>query len=532
MPEIKTRDYADRTVRSMNRVHNLSARMKSDMVRNREDQGDEKQYAVETTEHGAAEMLPRASEINIRRRIKVKGAETVESAAEDELVQDTLRTETKRSLVTRTRTGSVKQQISENHAKTGEGQVRIIQPRRARTAKTAAQQMAVKQTIIQKTRENTLLLRQKVAFGIRYVLRRIREAMKSLITALASGGAATVAAIIVICFIGIIVASPYGIFLSKDSDGETIPDVVQELSNDYYKGIEEIKRSIDYDDIEIRSNDGVYSLRWDEILSVFSVMLTTDTNNPVEVVTLDQIKKDLLKTLLMEMNSVGYSVETETYEEIEIVEDEYGNEVEEIVEKTKTTLILKLNHTSAEEEAARYAFTSNQMLFLNDLLSGKYSTLWAQLLGGYSGGLGIIPSEATWIGTGRYSWPLPVNGDITSGYGWRTDPFTGEQKFHGGIDIGVAAGTPIIAAEAGTVTVANGVDSWGGGYGFYVMIDHGEGDETLYAHCSSICVRYGQFVQKGEVIAYVGSTGNSTGNHLHFEIRVNDVKQNPLNSFR
>ena len=531
MPEIKTRDYAARTVRSMNRVRNLSARMKSDMVRSREDQTNEKQYAVDTTEYGAAEMLPRTSEINFRRRIKVKGTETVESAAEDELVQDTFRTETKRSLVTRTRAGSGKQQISENQVKVGEKQVRIIQPKRARTAKTVAQKMAVKQTIIQKTRENALLLRQKVVSGVSHVLRRIREAMKSLMTALASGGAATVAAIIVICFIGIIVTSPYGIFLSKDSEGETIPDVVQELSNDYYKGIEEIKRSIDYDDIEIRSNDGVYSLRWDEILSVFSVMLTTDTNNPVEAVTLDQVKKDLLKSLLLEMNSVGYSVETETYEETEIVEDEYGNEVEEIVEKTKTTLILKLNHTSAKEEAARYAFTVKQMSFLNDLLSGKYSTLWAQLLGGYSGGLGIIPTEATWIGTGRYSWPLPVNGEITSGYGWRTDPFTGEQKFHGGIDIGVAAGTPIIAADAGVVTVANGVDSWGGGYGFYVMIDHGRGDETLYAHCSSICVRYGQTVQKGEVIAYVGSTGNSTGNHLHFEIKISGQKQNPLNWF-
>ena len=171
------------------------------------------------------------------------------------------------------------------------------------------------------------------------------------------------------------------------------------------------------------------------------------------------------------------------------------------------------------------------MAFLDDLLSGRYSTLWAQLLGGYSGGLGIIPTAATWIGTGRYSWPLPVNGDITSGFGWRTDPFTGEQKFHGGIDIGVAAGTPITAADAGIVTVANGVDSWGGGYGFYVMVDHGGGDETLYAHCSSICVRYGQVVQKGEVIAYVGSTGNSTGNHLHFETRQDSDKINPLLMF-
>ena len=530
MPEIKTRDYVAKTLRSMNRVQNLTARMKSDMVRSREDQIDEKQYAVETTESGVAEMLPHVSKNGIIRRKRIDTPDPKISVSKSGHFETAVPGEKKKEQFIRTMARG-KQQIVTARVKESENQARIIQPRGRRTEQTAAQQTAIKQTIVQKMRENTLMLRQRVVTGIKHVLRRIREAMKSLITALASGGAATVAAIVVICFIGIIVASPYGIFLSKDSDGETIPAVVQQLSDDYYKGIEDIKRSIEYDDIEIRSNDGVYSLRWDEILSVFSVMLTTDTNNPVEVVTLDQTKKDLLKTLLLEMNSVGYSIETETYEEIETSEDKYGNEVEEIVEKTKTTLILKLTHRSADEEAARYSFTAKQLSFLNDLLSGKYSTLWAQLLGGYSSGIGIIPSDATWIGTGRYSWPLPVNGDITSGFGWRTDPFTGEQKFHGGIDIGVGAGTPIIAADAGTVTVANGVDSWGGGYGFYVMIDHGGGDETLYAHCSSICVRYGQTVQKGEVIAYVGSTGNSTGNHLHFEIRVNGNKKNPLNWF-
>jgi len=527
MPKIKTRDYVAKTLRSMNRVQNLSARMKSDMVRSRDDQIDEKQYVEDTAESGAAEMLPHVSRAGIIRRKRIDMPDPKMPVSKSGHFETATQEEKKKEQFIRSRAMG-RQQTTAARANGTENQARIIQPRSRRTERTAAQQTAIKRTIVQKTRENTLLLRQRLVSGIKNVLRRIREAMKSLITALASGSAATVAAIVIICFIGIIVASPYGIFLSKDSDGETIPNVVQELSDDYYKGIEDIKRSIEYDDIEIKSNDGVYSLRWDEILSVFSVMLTTDTNNPVEVVTLDQTKKDLLKTLLLEMNSVGYSVETETYEEIETSEDEYGNEVEEVVEKTKTTLILKLTHRSAEEEASRYSFTAKQMSFLNDLLSGKYSTLWAQLLGGYSSGIGIIPSDATRVGTGRYSWPLPVNGDITSGFGWRTDPFTGEQKFHGGIDIGVAAGTPIIAADSGVVTVANGVDSWGGGYGFYVMIDHGSGDETLYAHCSTICVQYGQFVQKGEVIACVGSTGNSTGNHLHFEIRVGGQKQDPL----
>ena len=321
MPEIKTRDYVAKTLRSMNRVQNLSARMKIDMVRSRDDQIDEKQYAVETAESGAAEMLPHVSEAGIIRRKRIDTPDPEISVSKSGHSEIAVPNEKKEEQFIRTRAMG-RQQTAAAKLKEYENQARVIQPRSRQTARTAAQQTAVKRTIVQKTREKTLMLRQRVVSGIKYVLRRIREAMKSLITALASGGAATVAAIVIICFIGIIVASPYGIFLSKDSDGETIPDVVQELSDDYYKGIKDIKRSIEYDDIEIRSNDGVYSLRWDEILSVFSVMLTTDTNNPTEVVTLDQTKKDLLKTLLLEMNSVGYSVETETYEEIETSEDE------------------------------------------------------------------------------------------------------------------------------------------------------------------------------------------------------------------
>ena len=92
-------------------------------------------------------------------------------------------------------------------------------------------------------------------------------------------------------------------------------------------------------------------------------------------------------------------------------------------------------------------------------------------------------------------------------------------------------GTPILAAADGTVTVANGLDSWGGSYGYYIQIDHGGGLETLYAHCSAICVTTGQQVQAGQVIGYVGHTGRATGSHLHFEVRANGNRVNPLQNF-
>lgn len=115
---------------------------------------------------------------------------------------------------------------------------------------------------------------------------------------------------------------------------------------------------------------------------------------------------------------------------------------------------------------------------------------------------------------------------VTSEFGGRTDPVTGEWAGHDGIDLGAAKGTAIRAAKDGTVeTVSYGTT----GYGYHLTIDHGGGLVTLYGHCSEILVSEGQTVKAGDVIARVGSTGKSTGNHLHFEVRVNGTAKNPRN---
>ena len=534
MPTIRTRDLAAKTIRTLNRADLISGKFKEAFIKNKKDNNTSQEYSSSMYENGVAEMLPHISRLGIKRRNKIdfdsiSFDEKVSSNAKDILNKTSSVSITpaeKESL----RSGQKSSSTLNNTISSDKSQsfVKSINGQKNSSLKRAN---AAKQNAIQKLSGKIGSVKTKTLRSNRNILRRIRESISNLSTVLTSGGAVTIAVITLICFVGMIVASPYGIFLSKDNGGETITSVVAELSKGYYDKIEEIKSSVDYDDLEMVSNDGAYSIRWDEILSVFSVMFTTDRDNPVEVVTMDQSKKDLLKRLLEEMNSVDYYVKEELYEEVETVVDENGNETEELVEKTKRTLVLNLTHRSASEEANIYGFDSQQMTLLNDMLSGQYATLWVNLIGGYSHGLGIIPSEATWVGIGQFGWPLTINGTISSGFGYRSDPFTGEQKFHGGIDISAAAGTPIIAADNGIVTVANGVDSWGGGYGFYVMIDHGNGYETLYGHCSSICVIYGQAVQKGEVIAYVGSTGNSTGNHLHFEIRINGNKIDPLGWF-
>ncbi len=134
-----------------------------------------------------------------------------------------------------------------------------------------------------------------------------------------------------------------------------------------------------------------------------------------------------------------------------------------------------------------------------------------------------LQSEKAYIGGGMI-WPSASSRRITSPYGNRLHPILKVYKFHSGIDIGASYGTNILAANSGTVIKAG----YNSSYGYMVMIDHGGGIVTLYAHSSKLLVSTGDVVKKGQTIALIGSTGMSTGPHLHFEVRVNGVFKNPL----
>jgi len=125
------------------------------------------------------------------------------------------------------------------------------------------------------------------------------------------------------------------------------------------------------------------------------------------------------------------------------------------------------------------------------------------------------------LGTGQFMRPVP--GAIVSGFGPRVHPILGTTRVHTGLDMAASMGEPIRAADTGNVVMAG----WNGGYGNCVIIDHGAGLSTLYAHQSEVAVSVGQRVNRGEVIGYVGSTGLSTGPHLHFEVRVNGTPVDP-----
>jgi murein DD-endopeptidase MepM/ murein hydrolase activator NlpD len=137
-------------------------------------------------------------------------------------------------------------------------------------------------------------------------------------------------------------------------------------------------------------------------------------------------------------------------------------------------------------------------------------------------GTGTGNGNGTGTGNGRFAWP--VSGSVTSGFGPRNHPIHGGSRMHAGVDISAPSGAPIKAGDDGVVVMAGS----NGGYGNWTLVDHGSGLATGYAHQSSIGVSVGQRVGRGEVIGRVGSTGASTGPHLHFEVRVNGNPVNPM----
>lgn len=129
---------------------------------------------------------------------------------------------------------------------------------------------------------------------------------------------------------------------------------------------------------------------------------------------------------------------------------------------------------------------------------------------------------------GTFIWPCPSSKRVTSPFGWRIHPVYHDNRFHNGIDIGAKSGSDILAAYNGTVVAA----AWNASMGNYIMINHGDGLYTIYMHCSKFYISQGQYVTRGQVIAAVGSTGMSTGPHLHFGVRLNGTYQDPLSYVR
>ena len=261
---------------------------------------------------------------------------------------------------------------------------------------------------------------------------RMASAVLSWLGAALAAASPVLVLVLIVGMVGAFLASPFGVFFSNETtqDGMLMRQATAELNEEYYARIGQIEQANPHDILEIEASDGVSAIRWEDVLSVYAVKVTTDGVNGMDVVTMDEQKKEILRGVMWDMNQITYRSVT-VKKEVEVVtEDEDGNEVVEMQEIEETTLTVYLHHTTPEQMAAAYGFTEQQNEHLALLRHEEYSVMWASLLGGFTHGGGIIGSDADWVGTGIFAWPLPQSFTITSQFGYRTDPFTGEISYY------------------------------------------------------------------------------------------------------
>ena len=337
--------------------------------------------------------------------------------------------------------------------------------------------------------------------------RTIRRAAGSLLALLGAGGVVLLLAM-VIGAAAAVIGSPMGILFadeSGDPNSIRIAEIVAETNADFGTAINDIvsahpecsETTMEYD-----YEDGhTWASYWPEVLAVFAVQ--NNLNNDGDVVVIDEGKKQLIQDTFWAMHEISAEVEEVTVTP-EPTEDEPDPEP-----ATEYILHIAVSSKSVDALADLYRFTQDQRDILHQLLSEEMRPSLLALCGGIA------------VADGELCWPLPGHTYISCHFG-EADAFgnTG----HRGTDIPAPEGTPILAAHSGTVLVSG----WNDSYGNQVLLDNGAGLSTRYAHMTASAVTAGETVTAGQVIGYVGSTGDSTGNHLHFEVMQDGVRVNPM----
>ena len=453
---------------------------------------------------------------------KTKGQATIKKVGADKQTVKTVNNETnkikqsKRSLDNATK-GIKKADKTVKTAKT------VAKKTASTTKKTAEMARRTKQTA-QATVRVTVKTVKVATKVIIEVGKAVVTGVKSIGAAIAAGGVPAIVIVIIICLIGAIGGTCFGIFLANDETTgtqKTMSMAISELTSEHYANLTAMKASYTYDLLEVQGNT---SINWKDVLAVYAVK-TTSGDNPLEVVTLDDVKLNLLRDIMKDMNTMTGVVMPKVITETVVTTDEEGNQIKTTTYVTKQVLTVSILQLSVDEISALYNFDDEQKALLEELMSEEYDDLWGELVGA-SGQ--IIQGNSSYVGTGMFVWPFAEDQYISSPFGTRVDPISGEIKTHGGTDIAAPLGTPILAAADGVVVTA----TWHNSYGYYVKIKHDDTYSTLYAHCSALHVSVGQTVKQGQVIADCGSTGYSTGPHLHFEVIQNGVRVNALDFYK
>ena len=337
--------------------------------------------------------------------------------------------------------------------------------------------------------------------------RTIRRAAGSLLALLGAGGVVLLLAM-VIGAAAAVIGSPMGILFadeSGDPNSIRIAEIVAETNADFGTVINDIvsahpecsETTMEYD-----YEDGhTWASYWPEVLAVFAVQ--NNLNNDGDVVVIDEGKKQLIQDTFWAMHEISAEVEEVTTTP-EPTEDEPDPEP-----VTEYILHITVSSKSVDALADLYRFTQDQRDILHQLLSEEMRPSLLALCGGIA------------VADGELCWPLPSHTYISCHFG-EVDAFG--NAGHRSTDIPAPEGTPILAAHSGAVLVSG----WNDSYGNQVLLDNGAGLSTRYAHMTQTAVTAGEAVTAGQVIGYVGSTGDSTGNHLHFEVIQGGVQIDPL----
>ena len=308
---------------------------------------------------------------------------------------------------------------------------------------------------------------------------------------------------------------------------ERISDSQNEL-DELNTQIAELQTSINEVSTKLKEAEERYN-RQQEILETRLVaMYEAGETNYLDVILSSRSISDFLSNYFLITELAGY--ETDLLEDMEEQKNEIEKEKKNLdntqqqlatikANQTKTAKVLENTKTVRENFIAKLSDEEKNIQSQIDEYNRQFEAINNEILA-----LALEGIDTQYIG-GEFAWPVPGYTRITSKYGMRTHPITGVYKLHTGVDIGAPMGASFVAANDGIVVKAG----YNGAYGNMVIIDHGGGVQTLYAHGSEIMVKVGDTVKKGEtVVLKVGSTGYSTGAHAHFEVRLNGVVTDPM----
>lgn len=332
----------------------------------------------------------------IKRNQTIKTAERTEHTIKQSVRsagKQTVKTGAKGTVKSTEKAVKTAEKTSKAAIKTAEATAKATQKAAQATAK-AAQKAA---EIARQTAIAAYKAAVAAAKAIAAAIKAIIAGIKALIAAIAAGGWVAVVVVVIICLIGLIVGSCFGIFFSsedKNDGSQTMREVVVEINQDYQNQLDTIKANNPYDDLEMSGSRAV----WPEVLSVYAVKTTTDPDNPQEVASVTEEKKQLLKDIFWEMNDISYRTKTDTETEIIESDDGNGNILEETVEVTKTTLYITVSHKTADQMSDQYRFNADQDSQLEELLSVDNSMWLAVLYGIYGSDDMIVQVALSQIG--------------------------------------------------------------------------------------------------------------------------------------